>query len=134
MQWLGTNVFRARVAEDVWVRRTIDVSLPRYPRACITDCRFRNEAQLLRDALHPHVTFVRVVDPALPPPGPDAHVSEREGATIEVDTTLINNKTQGLEALARAVRTLAAPFTIVPGGLSGGPDDGVTLMSAHTTS
>src|SRR5438094_654302 len=81
------------LGESVW----IDVLLRRargLRRVAVTDVRFPNEAESLRDAFGAQgaaVLHVRVRDPAAPPLPPDAHASERFADTMPVDHEVVND-------------------------------------------
>jgi hypothetical protein len=50
MQWLGTDIMRARMGEDFWLRhmRRRLAALPLGTKVVVADCRFENEVEMLR--------------------------------------------------------------------------------------
>jgi hypothetical protein len=85
LQRLGTEAGRQVLGENIWVElaiREIDV-----PNVVFTDCRFPNEADVIRDVFSgPIVNIVR------PGVGPlDGHASENSMENYEFDYVLENN-------------------------------------------
>ncbi len=126
MQRIGTEVGRS-IHEETWVKHTLDNILSAHNRKgfverddfekkfnrapssipaskwVITDVRFPNEAQAIRDA---GGIILKVVRPSLGVPT-DEHPSETSVDLIEPDFTLVNEGT--LEDLARAVLNATTP-------------------------
>lgn len=48
LQYFGTDLFRTHFHPDIWIKG-VEKQLTKYPRIVITDCRFPNEIQLVRD-------------------------------------------------------------------------------------
>ena len=87
-QWLGTEAGRMVHGEDCWIkiaRRKIEDMLP--ASVVISDIRFRNEAQFVRDMGGVIVRIDRDVAP----------VADHESETMwfEPDVTIVNNGTMG---------------------------------------
>lgn len=88
LQRLGTEAIRDVIGPDIWVEilaERIEAALHSV-NIVITDVRFPNEAQRIRDL---GGYLVRVVRPGVGPV--NAHASESEGLGIEVDWTLEAN-------------------------------------------
>jgi hypothetical protein len=102
LQRLGTDAGRQVLGEDVWVDAALR-DLPDDQHVVFTDCRFRNEADAIRERGGLVVQIVR--------PGVDAvngHISER--ALVEsgfrFDAVLVNDGS--IEQLHASIRRLAA--------------------------
>lgn len=107
LQWLGTDVCRTLMGEDVWLRAAVGaIAASGQTRIVVTDMRFLNEANMLPDLLQAHgfrVVRVRLADPSATPLGADAHASEREADELPVDVTVVNDKTAGISNLYTAL-------------------------------
>lgn len=115
LQWLGTDVCRTHMGDDVWVRAALDAILRSgQRRVVITDVRFHNEATALPALLEAEgfqVVRLRIINPAEAPLPADAHASEREIDTLPYDTAITNDKSEGIDALhARVRHVLSAHF------------------------
>lgn len=91
-QILGTEVGRELIGDSVWTdaaMRLVDRFAARGASSVITDCRFDNEAERVRDA---GGTVVRVIRPSLPAPT-DAHASEAGIHDDLVDIEIVNDGT-----------------------------------------
>jgi len=124
LQTLGTEWGRNCVDQDIWVKRAIDHTIPQWESAgvldfVVTDVRFLNEAELLREA---GFVIVRVERPGYGPSpttwwerclhaatfgllGRVEHQSESELARIEEDVKILNDGT--VDDLKRKARALA---------------------------
>lgn len=92
-----------QVDEDIWIRPVldqIDANWDAGVPTVVSDCRYRNEAETLRDN---GFTLVRIVRPGT---GGDEHVSETELDGFEADYTISNDAC--LEDLAAKVRLMVA--------------------------
>lgn len=82
LQWLGTEVGRRGVAEDLWANRACDLAAEALePAVIVSDGRFRNELTVPRvrfagDGRRAYAILVR--RPSLASPAANAHPSERE--------------------------------------------------------
>lgn len=114
LQWLGTDVMRACLGEDVWVQAAAHaVERSGATRVVVTDVRFHNEAALLPELLRARgfrVVRVRVVNPDEAPLPADAHASEREADALPHEVEVTNDKARGLGALERAASELVSGF------------------------
>jgi len=106
MQWWGTE-FRRAQNPDYWTIQTCNYiarrQLDGLSRFVISDCRFENEATLVRQL---GGSIWQVVRPSLAPT-PGAHVSETEGSQFLPDVLLGNTSDIGhlqLQALAACNR------------------------------
>lgn len=103
-QVLGTEIGRTMIARDLWVStgmhnvHRIMQRAEDHDRVVITDCRFDDEAQAIRQA---GGVVLRVIRPSLPPPD-DSHASEAGVSDDLVDLEVINDGS--LEDLEAAVR------------------------------
>lgn len=89
LQMLGTNFFREQIRKDFWIRvaeRKLTDLIPQGP-VLIDDCRFDNEAQLVRDL---GGTVIEIVRPGVSRGG---HASERGIDPRLIDRTLRNDDT-----------------------------------------
>jgi hypothetical protein len=107
LEWLGTDVMRAKIHSDVWLNAaTAPLKPAAAPRVVFTDARFPNELEqgsdMLRARGYTPVKW-RVVDPHEVPPSVPQHVSATAADALPVDATIVNDKTAGLTALAAAV-------------------------------
>lgn len=88
-QWYGTEFARAG-DPDYWIKR-FDAEYGHLDDIVVTDCRFPNEAQYLRDH---GFTLVRIEGPQRgDDPRSDDHPSERYVDTLLVDAVYINDGT-----------------------------------------
>lgn len=99
MQWLGTEWRRANDA-DYWVRQLYDKLklLAQDARVVIDDCRFENEAAMLRGF---GARVYRVYREGVS--GNDAHLSETEQQSLHVDEMLLNNEWDDGVSLAQFI-------------------------------
>jgi hypothetical protein len=96
------------IQEDFWVRATLDRAVQHAHEtgpSVITDVRFPNEADEVRDA---GGLVVRIIRPVLV--STDTHASEVALDGYEPDATVVNSGT--LEDLAGAARSLAREFSL----------------------
>jgi Deoxynucleotide monophosphate kinase len=98
MQTLGTEWGRDCIDQNVWVTATLEAAKD-FPLVVISDVRFENEAQAIRDA---GGTLVRIVRDGC---NGDGHVSETEMANLKVDFEVSNNGT--IEQLQEIIKALA---------------------------
>jgi len=87
MQWMGTDVVRAQLGIDFWVRR-MDMYHRTHSdqRLVVPDVRFENEAQWIRDN---GGILIRVERTSVVPI--DTHASEVEQTAIRTDMTIKND-------------------------------------------
>ena len=98
LQCFGTEVMRQQFGEDVWVNLAYSSKDPS-DHWVVTDCRYKNEANGIRD----HGGFiVRVDRPGIEPP--NLHPSEVEILDYDFDYHLDNSGT--LEDLSTSVHTM----------------------------
>jgi len=101
LQWIGTELGRQQVHEDIWVHRFVDRALSSDARVVIgSDCRFRNEMKLMRELLEGEMRLliVKIVNPRVPVNL--EHQSESEIYNIpEGDFDLALHNTKGLSDL-----------------------------------
>jgi hypothetical protein len=102
LQRLGTDAIR-HLDNEFWLRIACQNFDDRTTGVVVTDCRFPNEADAIRER---GGTIVRVVRPGFDPE-PDAHVSERALDDYAEDVLVVNDKTQ--EALRTMARAILAP-------------------------
>ncbi len=86
LQRMG-DAMRGAVSEDVWVGAAID-GAARHDRAVITDVRYPNEREAIRDAGGIIVKIVRPGQAA-----DDTHPSETNVDQMEADATVVNSGT-----------------------------------------
>lgn len=98
MQKVGTDMVRDMLGNDFWVRH-MDMRAPA-GNVIISDVRFRNEAQWVKDR---GGVLIRIVDGT---PHSDNHSSETEQLAIQEDILVMNNKTNGLETYHREIETI----------------------------
>jgi hypothetical protein len=90
MQTVGTDMVRAHLGDDFWIRRVAS-QLPQEGRVVISDVRFKHEADFVRSRGGLLVRIVSQSQSQTPQPGAaDLHVSETESDTVEVDTVVVN--------------------------------------------
>ncbi|AYV86009.1 MAG: putative deoxynucleoside monophosphate kinase [Solivirus sp.] len=107
MQYIGTDVFRKILGEDIWIwilKREIDEIWKRDPTAklVISDTRFSNEMQFIRQL------GGRIVVLSSNEVSTDSHASEtsiQEGLR-HYDIRLYNNKTLGMDAYLSQIDSL----------------------------
>lgn len=66
LQWIGTELGRDQIHQDIWVHRFVDRALRASHRAVIgSDCRFRNEMSTVRELLGDDMklTIIKIVNP-----------------------------------------------------------------------
>lgn len=109
LQWLGTDLCRMVLGEDVWIRAAV-AEAAKHERVVFTDVRFANEAEQLPEHLSRlgfRCATVKLVDPAALPLAADCHVSEREQERMACNFLVVNNKGMGREALHGMARLIA---------------------------
>ena len=103
LQFIGTELFRKNIAEDVWVRSLLLRTRDSEKKFVVSDIRFPNEAEALRSAFGDDFTLIRVERP-----GADGEVGirghESEAYTLEGDVLIQNGGT--LDDLRNAVLSL----------------------------
>jgi uncharacterized protein (DUF2342 family) len=96
LQRLGTEGIRS-IDDDFWLRQAREKMRARSGPMAVTDCRFPNEANEIREL---GGVIVRIIRPALGP-NRDAHVSEFALDGYPEDITVVNDSTlEELKALA----------------------------------
>jgi len=107
LEWLGTDVMRANLRDDVWLAAVTEPLAPATtPRVVITDARFPNELLDGAAALEAKgftVVKWRLINPHEAPPAVPQHVSATAADAVPVDETIVNDKTRGLAALETLV-------------------------------
>lgn len=90
LQFLGTDIFR-KIRYDCWVQRTLDIIQAERPLlALITDVRFDNEAEAIRQAGGRIIVLTRDVCEK------DGHASEC-GITVQPSDIIIDNQNMSVE-------------------------------------
>ena len=109
LQWIGTEMGRQQIDEDIWVHRFAEKALASDARVVIgSDCRFRNEMALMREMLggQMELMIVKIVNPRVPVDL--EHQSEREVYYIpESDFDLVVRNTKDLSDLMIDVEAMA---------------------------
>ena len=108
LQWLGTDVLRAQFDENFFTKHAllqITSLLEKHPGVVVTDCRFDNEAELIRKLNGVVIQIVRNTQQR----NPEAtHTSEAGVSKHLVDTILVNN--ESIEALQSKASTFILSF------------------------
>jgi hypothetical protein len=109
LQWIGTEMGRDQIHQDIWVHRFAEKALASDARVVIgSDCRFQNEMvlmhELLRDKMGLHI--VRIVNPRVPVNLNHQSESEVHGMDDSVFDHVIRN-TKGLSDLMGDVEDFA---------------------------
>lgn len=99
LQRLGTQLGREVLGEDLWVDAGIAQMREPGQNYVVTDCRFPNEADAIREL---GGEIVRVIRPSLV--SDDTHASETAMDDYDVDASLLNEST--IEALQQATRSM----------------------------
>jgi hypothetical protein len=95
LQFLGTDIFR-KIRYDCWVQRTLDIIKVEKPLlSLITDVRFDNEAEAIRQAGGRIIVLTRDVCER------DGHESER-GITVQPFDIIIDNQNMSVEEQGKA--------------------------------
>jgi len=101
LQWIGTEMARGQIHEDIWVHRFVEKALASdAPLVIGSDCRFRNEMTLMRTMLagKMELMIIKIVNPRVPVNL--AHQSESEVYNIPADEFDLNiQNTFGLSEL-----------------------------------
>ncbi|KAG5188951.1 hypothetical protein JKP88DRAFT_253127 [Tribonema minus] len=93
MQVLGTECVRANFGEDHWIRHLrMRLDACQSQIAIVTDVRFHNEAQFLRDYEGCRAVLIRITRPRSTDVR-DEHASESAIADINCDVTVLNDGT-----------------------------------------
>jgi hypothetical protein len=100
LQLIGTDVFRNHFHPNIWVT-CVERKLKKYPKVVITDCRFPNEIQVLRDNGAKIIKIFRNEIPQLYTdikldkiePPKDLHPSEWKWIKSNEDLIIMNNST-----------------------------------------
>lgn len=96
LQWIGTEMARNQIHQDIWVHRFADRALETDARVVIgSDCRFRNEMKIMREMLGDEMKLfiVKIVNSRIPVNL--AHQSESEIYEVpesEFDAVIRNDK------------------------------------------
>lgn len=120
LQYLGTELFRHQLHEDVWVNALFADYVPEserpvitdkgayinfnsvYPKWIITDVRFPNEAKAIEKR---GGVLIRVDNPEHTP-SEGEHPSETSLDNYDFKIRIINDKTKGLEVLSKKVEEI----------------------------
>ena len=109
LQWIGTEMGREQIHEDIWVHRFAQKALASSAQVVIgSDCRFRNEMNLMGAMLDGkmELVLVKIVNPRVPVNL--NHQSESEVFNIpEADFHHVIHNTNGLSDLMDDVEDLA---------------------------
>jgi len=109
LQWIGTELARQQIHEDIWVHRFVEKALASSAQVVIgSDGRFRNEMNLMRSMLDGkmELVLVKIVNPRVPVNL--NHQSESEVFHIaEVEFHHVIHNTNGLSDLMGDVEDLA---------------------------
>ena len=101
LQWIGTEMGRQQIHEDIWVHRFAEKALSSEAQVVIgSDCRFRNEMNLMRELLdgQMRLLIIKIVNPRVPVNL--EHQSESEVFNIpEEDFDRALHNTKGLSDL-----------------------------------
>jgi len=69
LQWIGTELGRNQINQDIWVHRFAERALQSDAKVVIgSDCRFRNEMNVMRSMLEGQMrlVIVKIVNPRIP--------------------------------------------------------------------
>jgi hypothetical protein len=108
MQEWGTGLGRAGFHPDIWLasmERRLGAALAAGVSVVVTDCRFENEAALLR-AMGAHIIHIERADKQQR----QQHISEAGISRVPADRVLLNNGT--LEEYAAAIHALLSDLYI----------------------
>ena len=109
LQWIGTEMARNQVHQDIWVHRFAEKALASDAKVVVgSDCRFRNEMSLMREMLahSMDLKIIKIVNPRVPV-NMD-HQSESEVYNIhESEFDQVISNTKELTDLREVVNTLA---------------------------
>jgi len=109
LQWIGTEMARNQVHQDIWVHRFAEKALASSAQIVIgSDCRFRNEMSTMREMLGSRMDLriFKIVNPRVPVNM--AHQSESEVYNIADDEfDLVIRNAKGLKDLAEHITLLA---------------------------
>lgn len=107
MQLLGTEFGRDMLRKDIWIKRA-ELEISRNAEAgrhtVITDVRFENEAEWLRS--RDDAVLIYIVAPDVIRDERYTHASEAGVSRSDTDIVLLNDKTQGLQALTDKVAVI----------------------------
>lgn len=97
MQWIGTEFARNMVHQDIWVHRFVDRALDVMAPVVIgSDCRFRNEMNVVRELLagKMRVRIYKIINPRVPVNLKHQSESEVFGIPAEdFDGVIVNDET-----------------------------------------
>ena len=109
LQWIGTEMGREQIHEDIWVHRFVEKALASDAQLVIgSDCRFRNEMGVIREMLGSKMDLriFKIVNPRVPVNM--AHQSESEVYNIpDKEFDLVIRNTKELKDLAAHITLLA---------------------------
>lgn len=88
---VGTELFRKQVDPDIWVKSTINrIKQSSAQYIFITDARFHNELQMVKDAFPNHKTFLIIRPDVIPQNGiVGAHETEHFGILQSIETSYV---------------------------------------------
>lgn len=114
LQWIGTDVLRKHIGEDVWIR-TLLRKTENIDKIIITDCRFVNEFFIVSEDMKNRgykMTMIRIVDPDFIIPERE-HISETSLNDLISfsDVEIINSKRHGIEVYKQKIIEIATKFT-----------------------
>lgn len=114
LQWIGTEMGREQIHEDIWVHRFAEKALNSNAAVVIgSDCRFRNEMSLMRDLLKDkmRLIIVKIVNPRVSVNL--AHQSESEVYNIpESDFDLVIRNTSTLQDLMGHIENMSRDILV----------------------
>lgn len=106
MQKVGTEAIRDNIHKDIWINSLMSEYIPDmktgFPKWIITDVRFKNEAEAIKDIARKNnqdYFLIKVIRPNII--NNDNHISEVELDQIECNATIINDGT--IENLVKKV-------------------------------
>lgn len=88
---IGTELFRKQVDPDIWVKSTINrIKQSSSEYIFITDARFHNELELVKDAFSNHYKFLIIRPDVIPKNGiVEAHETEHFGILQSIETSYV---------------------------------------------
>ncbi len=89
LQYIGTEIMREKIHNDIWIISTIKEILNNGNDACIEDVRFMNEIQKIKDNDGIIIRIKRTNDPLIPLE--TQHISEYAWANCTPDYIIENN-------------------------------------------
>lgn len=108
LQYIGTEMFRGHISDDIWVRSLIlRIKNSDKKNFVITDVRFPNEKQILADEFGDKFHMLQVVRPGA---NGDAGLSSHESEAYDIEGDFVINNVGTLEDLITASECALASF------------------------